>query len=70
MRHVGPGDPINTQFPDQFPIGNSNNEPGKIESYVDDPLVQEIEKECNGKVKKQKKMEKRRRRQNEDGTSS
>lgn len=62
-------DPINAQFPDQFSIGNSNNEPGKLEMYFDDLLVKGIQKEWNRKVKKQKKMDKRRQRQNEDGTS-
>ncbi len=44
MPFVVSDDPINMQFPDQFSIGNSNNEPGKLEMYFDDLLVQAIQK--------------------------
>lgn len=56
-------------FPDQFSIGNSYNEPGKLEIHFDDLLVQGIQKDWSRKVKKQKKMERRRGKRDGAGTS-
>ncbi len=40
LKSVGNPDQINTQFPDQFSIGNSNYEPAKLEIDFDDLIVQ------------------------------
>ncbi len=53
-------DPKNTQYPDQFSIGDSDNEPGKLQIHFDDLLVQGLQKDWSCKVKKQEKMERRR----------
>ncbi len=56
-------------FPNQFQIGNPDNEPGKLEIHFDNLLVETLQTQSSQQVKKQKKAE-RCRRGKKDGTSN
>ncbi len=60
--------PINMPFPNQFQIGNPDNEPGKLEIHFDNLLVESLQRQSSQQVKKQKKAEQRRRGKKEAGT--
>ncbi len=53
----------------QFPTGNPENEPGKLEIHFDDLLVESLQRKWCRQVKKQKKAERRRQGKKEEGTS-
>ncbi len=59
---------INMPFPNQFQIGNPDNEPGKLEIHFDNHLVESLQRQPSQQVKKQKKAEQRRRGKKEAGT--
>ncbi len=46
--------PINMSFPNQFQIGNPENEPRKLEIHFNDLLVESIHRQSSQQVKKQK----------------
>ncbi len=48
-------------FPNQFQIGNPDNEPGKLEIQFDNLLVESLQRQSSQQVKKQNKAERRRR---------
>ncbi len=60
--------PIYMPFPNQFQIGNPDNEPGKLEIHFDDLLVESLQRQSSHQVKKQKKAEQRRWGKKEAGT--
>ncbi len=74
-------EPINIQFPDQFSvsnqssgpelfsIGNSNQDPNKLNIDFDDLIIKGLQLEESRKVKKQEKMERRRRNKRRAGAS-
>ncbi len=64
-----PGGSINVTFPNQFQIGNPENEPGKLEIHFDDLLVESIQRKSYRQVQKGRKAERRRRAKKRDGTS-
>ncbi len=78
VKEIGP---INTQFPDQlsfpdqssipdlFSIGNSNHDPSKVNIDFDDLIIEGLQLEESRKIKKQKKVEQRRRTKKRPGTS-
>ncbi len=53
-------------FPNQFPL----DEPGKLEIQFDNLLVENLQRKWCRQVKKQKKMERCRRREREEETST
>ncbi len=53
-------------FPNQFQIGNPDNEPGKLEIHFDNLLVESLQRQSSQQVKKQKKAERHRRGKKED----
>ncbi len=60
LQNLRSNDPINVTFPNQFPLGKPENEPGKLEIHFEDLLVENLQRTRCRQVKKQKKMERRR----------
>ncbi len=61
---------MDVTFPNQFQIGNSENEPGnKLEIHFDDLILECIQRKSYRQVQKEKKTERRRRAKKRDGTS-
>ncbi len=56
-------------FPNQFQIGNPENEPVKCKIYFDDLLVESIQRKSYRQVQKRRKAERSRRAKKRDGTS-
>ncbi len=56
-------------IPNQFPIGNPENQPGKLEIHFVDLLVEILQRKWCRQVKKQKKVERRRQGKKKDETS-
>ncbi len=63
------GGSVNVTFPNQFKLGNPENEPGKLEIHFDDLLVENLQRKLYRQVQKKKKVERRRRAKKGDGTS-
>ncbi len=64
-----PGGPIDVTFPNQFQLGNLENEPGKLEIHFDDLLAESIQRKSFRQVQKGRKTERRRWEKKRDGTS-
>ncbi len=64
-----PGGSVNVTFPNQFQLGNPENEPVKFEIHFDDLLVESIQRKSYRQVQKGRKAERRRRAKKRDGTS-
>ncbi len=64
-----PGGPINVTFPNQFQLGNPENEPGKLEIHFDDLLVESIQRKSFRQVQKKRKAERCRRAKKRDESS-
>ncbi len=52
---VASGVSINVAFPNQFQIGNPENEPGKFEIYFDNLLVESLQKSRADKSRRKRK---------------
>ncbi len=68
------GGPVSVTFPNQFPLGNPENEPGKLEIHFDDLLVESIQRKSFREIQKRRKaerwkVERRRRAKKGDGPS-
>ncbi len=63
------GGPISVTFPNQFQLGNPENEPGKLEIHFDDLLVESIQRKSYRQVQKGRKAERYRRAKKRDGPS-
>ncbi len=63
------GGPVSVTFPNQFPIGNPENVPGKLEIHFDDLLVESIQRKSFREIQKRRKAERRRREKKGDGPS-
>ncbi len=55
------GGPVSVTFPNQFPLGNPENVPGKLEVHFDDLLVESIQRKSFREIQKRRKAERRRR---------
>ncbi len=63
------GGPVSVTFPNQFPLGNPENVPGKLEIHFDDLLVESIQRKSFREIQKRRKAERRRRTKKVDGPS-
>ncbi len=63
------GGPVSVTFPNQFPIGNPENVPGKLEIHFDDLLVESIQRKSFREIQNRRKAERRRREKKGDGPS-
>ncbi len=52
MSHVMSGGPVSVTFPNQFPLGNPENVPGKLEIHFDDLLVESIQRKSCREIQK------------------
>ncbi len=69
MHGVMSGGPISMTFPNQFQLGNPENEPGNLEIHFDDLLVEIIQRKSFRQVQKGRKAERRRQAKKRDGPS-
>ncbi len=69
MKSVMSGGPVSVTFPNQFPLGNLENVPGKFEINFDDLLVESIQRKSFREIQKRRKVERRRRAKKGDGPS-
>ncbi len=60
------GGPVSVTFPNQFPLGNLENAPGKLEIHFDDLLVESIQRKSLREIQKRRKAERRRRAKERD----
>ncbi len=63
------GGPVCVSFPNQFPLGNPENVPGKLEIHFDDLLVESIQRKSFQEIQKRRKAERRKRAKKRDGSS-
>ncbi len=49
------GGPVSVTFPNQFPLGNPENVPGKLEIHFDDLLVESIQRKSFREIQKRRK---------------
>ncbi len=63
------GGPVCVTFPNQFPLGNPENVPGKLEIHFDDLLVESIQRKSFREIQKRRKAERRRWAKKGDGPS-
>ncbi len=63
------GGPVSVTFPNQFPLGNPENVPGKLEIHFDDLLVESIQRKSFREIQKRRKAERHRRAKKGDGPS-
>ncbi len=63
------GGPVSVTFPNQFPLGNPENVPGKLEIHFDDLLVESIQRKSFREIQERRKAERRRRAKKGDGPS-
>ncbi len=63
------GGPVSVTFPNQFHLGNPENEPGKLEIHFDDLLVESIQRKSFREIQKGRKAERRRWAKKRDGPS-
>ncbi len=69
MTTVMSGGPVSVTFPNQFPLGNPENVPGKLEINFDDLLVESIQRKSFREIQKRRKAERRRPTKKGDGPS-
>ncbi len=69
LEAVMSGGPVCVTFPNQFPLGNPENVPGKLEVHFDDLLVESIQRKSFREIQKRRKAERRRREKKGDGPS-
>jgi len=63
------GGPVSVTFPNQFPLGNPESVPGKLEIHFDDLLVESIQRKSFREIQKRRKAERRRRAKKGNGPS-
>ncbi len=60
---------MSVTFPNQFPLGNPENVPGKLEIHFDDLLIETIQRKLIREIQKRRKAERCRRAKKGDGPS-